>query len=137
MPIYAYTCDNGHHSDFLCAHRDRPNFLDCLICGGLMRYDVRRSMQPARTASKWGDSGGYYDRGLGQYVANSGEREAAMKRMGVVHESDHAPGTFDDTVHDAITVREEHTRDMNRLDDAKKRHPDNPALAFTEAFPGE
>ena len=38
---------------------------------------------PAKTASAWGDSAGYYDPGLGTYIQNDQHRRQVMAAQGV------------------------------------------------------
>lgn len=76
MPIYDYRCtecnlDQQHICDF-----DEADDMVCEVCEGKL---LRGISLFAKTVNRWGDSNGYFDRGLGMYIENSMHREKVMK----------------------------------------------------------
>ena len=76
MPIYDYLykpCD--YYQQIMCDF-DEVDDQACAICEG--ELDRQISLW-ANTPARWGDSHGYFDRGLGMYIENSMHREKVMK----------------------------------------------------------
>lgn len=118
MPLAVYRC-GACESTHEILHRagDRPLHTVCPDCDGVASVDIAGTLRPARTACSWGDSKGYYDRGLGLYVENSQHRNRICKERNLVPESDLRSDASDSAVHSAIVERQEHTRTMAKVAD--------------------
>jgi len=80
MPIYDYDCKHCNiYLEIFCEIEEA----DSQICERCSRPLSKRISVFANTPRRWGDSHGYFDRGLGCYVANSMERERIMKEKGL------------------------------------------------------
>ena len=80
MPIYDYRCtkcnlDQQHICDF-----DEADDMVCEVCEGKL---LRGISLFAKTVNRWGDTNGYFDRGLGMHIENSMHREKVMKEKGL------------------------------------------------------
>ena len=76
MPIYDYHCKPCNIDIQVFCDVDERNSQRCEKCKGFISQMVSGF---ASTPARWGDSHGYFDRGLGCYVANSMERDRIMK----------------------------------------------------------
>lgn len=81
MPLFDYGCSScGHVHEAYIKVRPAPGVVTCPNCGEGAK---RKVSMPAKTASAWGDSAGYYDRGLGTYIQNDQHRRQVMAAQGV------------------------------------------------------
>ena len=86
MPLYEYKCEECRQEYVeLWSYAMAPMNMACL-CGGRA---VRKISLIARTPNRWGDTNGYWDPGLGSWIANSQDRDRKMKEMGVVPLADY------------------------------------------------
>lgn len=111
MPIYPYACEDKHTTDLFCKYIDKPDHIDC-GCGKEARPQVTA---PARTAGRWGDSGGGYDHSLGRHFNNSMEKERYCKANGLIALSDlgNTVDTIETEIHQQTVQHETHEKDMN------------------------
>jgi len=81
--LYSYKCRVcGYVTEDIRTVEERYSPCTCEYCGG----DSEKLVDmPAKTPARWGDSHGYYDRGLGMYVENSMQKEQILKDRGLVH----------------------------------------------------
>jgi len=130
MPLYDFGCTScGQEHEALV--KSDVLVLPCPDCG---EETHRLVSMPARTSASWGDSQGYFDRGLGCYVENSQHRNRLMKKRGLAPASDFSNSVVDDYVHKNIVEKQEHERNVSRFKDNLKRTGDA-ALAVAETFP--
>lgn len=109
MPMYEYKCVQcNRRFEELFKVADCPTVLECM-CGGLADRAVSLI---ANTAARWGDSHGYYDRGLGSYVENSQHRERLMKAKGVVSMEDYSTNYAEDKLEDRESDYKQHEVDV-------------------------
>ena len=86
MPLYEYKCEECRQEYVeLWSYAMAPTDMACL-CGGRA---ARKISLIARTPNRWGDTNGYWDPGLGSWIANSQDRDRKMKEMGVVPLADY------------------------------------------------
>lgn len=131
MPLYDVSCPSCGVREVLA----RPNTpVPCPSCGGATQ---RLVSMPARTSASWGDSQGYFDRGLGCYVENSQHRERVMKAKGLAPLSDFAKHAVEDYAESQVNERKEHERVMARLESNMKEHNGDQAAAIAATFPLE
>lgn len=86
----------------------------CPRCSSMRRYGITA---PARTAGRWGDSGGEYCKSLGKYFSNSMEKEAYAKDNGYVCSADFASGQMDQIVHSSCDTISQHEADVAKYKD--------------------
>lgn len=137
MPLYRYRCASGHSVEKLHKYAERPVEMTCPTCGARSCLDVAASFRPAKTAGKWGESAGRYDRGLGCYVRNSAERDAVMAARGWVAESDMPNGYADSVIQTGLNEKAEHERNMAKYEYHLKEHKGDAGAAWAETFPAE
>ena len=86
MPLYEYKCGECRQEYVeLYSYAAAPRSVQCM-CGGKA---ARKVSLIARTPNRWGDTNGYWDPGLGSWIANSQDRDRKMKEMGVVPLADY------------------------------------------------
>lgn len=86
MPLREYRCEDDHVTDELIRSADPiPETTVCAFCGKEARHCLAAF---ARTPTRFGDSAGYFDRGLGIYVKNTMHRNQVMKKRGLMCLSD-------------------------------------------------
>ena len=76
MPIYDYRCKPCNLDVPIICDFDEVDDQVCEVCEG--ELDRQISLW-AFTPNRWGDTNGYFDRGLGMYIENSMHREKVMK----------------------------------------------------------
>lgn len=135
MPLAVYKCDAGHGTERLFKYSERPVEIVCPRCGGRACLNVAATFRPAKTAGKWGESAGRFDRGLGCYVRDSRHRDQVMAAKGLVAETDMPNGYADSLVQAQINEKVQHDRDMSRLQANLKEYKDDPGAAWAETFP--
>jgi putative FmdB family regulatory protein len=116
MPLYEYKCQKCNRKyEQLYSVRDAPRIDEC-ACGGKA---YRMVSLIARTPNRWGDTNGYYDPGLGSYVANSQERDKKMKELGVVPLADYGTHYIDDRLDkedQQMIQQEKDSQEVKRLE---------------------
>ena len=109
MPLYEYKCQRcNRRFEELYKVSEAPAILECM-CGALADKAISLI---ANTAAKWGDSHGYYDRGLGAYVENSQHRERLMKAKGVVSMEDYGKNYAEDRLEKRQADYDQHEVDV-------------------------
>lgn len=94
MPLWDYKCDNGHVEEHLVwVGEECPRWLKCATCGENTRIQLPLV---ARTANRWGDTNGGYNKHLGQHVSNSMHREKILREKGLVDLRDMPNNYFED-----------------------------------------
>lgn len=120
MPISVFRCSSCTHTfDILHKMGQRPTQVLCPECESFAEMDVAMTLRPARTSSRWGDSQGYFDRGLGQYIENAPQRERIMKERGLVSEADLGSGVAEQGIHQEISEHREHKKKISKIQDLK------------------
>jgi putative FmdB family regulatory protein len=76
MPIYDYLCKPCDRPQQVICDFEEADEQICEICDGPIDRQVSLW---AFTPARWGDTHGYFDRGLGMYIENSMHREKVMK----------------------------------------------------------
>ena len=76
MPVYDFRCKACGHTDEYVKSFNDDEVPDCDICDTSMTQLVSLW---AKTPGRWGDTNGYFDRGLGCYVKNFSHRDKLMK----------------------------------------------------------
>lgn len=117
MPLAVYRCFSCKKSQEILHRGARPVNHVCPGCDGIMDLDLPATLRPARTSCSWGDSKGYYDRGLGTYIENAQMRDRICKERNLIPESELSCGAQESSIHDAITEKQEHTRQMSKVKD--------------------
>ncbi len=118
MPIYDYSCNVCKKKVDVLVKYDLKDNVNCSTCGELM---LRHMPLPARTSGRWGDSGGGWDYSLGRHFNNSMEKEAYIKKHGLVAASDvGGVGFVDDQVHKQIVDTDNHLKDVADYERLKK-----------------
>lgn len=118
MPIYDYVCSTCGKEEERLVKYEAKNNVKCLTCNNLMGHKMPI---PARTAGRWGDTGGGWDYSLGRHFNNSMEKEAYIKKHGLVSSSDAGGKSFvDDQVHKQIVAHEQHVKDVDDYTRLKK-----------------
>ena len=80
MPIYDYYCKPCDKPQQIICDWEEADEQICEVCD----QEVERQISLwANTPARWGDSHGYFDRGLGMYIENSMHREKVMKEKGL------------------------------------------------------
>jgi len=109
MPMYEYKCKAcERRMQDLYKVSEAPYVLECM-CGGVAERVVSLI---ARTANQWGDSHGYFDRGLGTYVENAQHRDRIMKKRGLVSLQDYDKHHGEDRLEARQAEFDQHERDM-------------------------
>jgi putative FmdB family regulatory protein len=109
MPMYEFRCSRcNRRMQDLFKVDECPKLIEC-PCGGLADRVVSLI---ANTTSQWGDSHGYYDRGLGTYVENAQHRERVMKKRGLVSLQDYDKNYVEDRLEKRQDVFDQHERDV-------------------------
>ncbi len=109
MPLYEFKCEEClDRIQELYRVMEVPATVMC-SCGGRANRVISLV---ANTASQWGDSHGYYDRGLGTYVENSQHRDRIMKKRGLVSTGDFDKYYVEDRLEQRQEVFDQHERDM-------------------------
>ena len=94
MPLWDYKCDNGHVEEHIfLAGENNPRWMKCETCGENTRVQLPLV---SRTANRWGDTNGGYNKHLGQHVSNSMHREKILREKGLVDLRDMPNNYFED-----------------------------------------
>jgi putative FmdB family regulatory protein len=117
MPLYEFACKKCRCvSTEIFKHSLVPSSISCFQCG---HSATRKISLIASTPAKWGDSHGYYDHGLGTYVANEQSRQAEMKRQGLVEARDFGTHYIDDKLDQEVDEARAHQADVDKIDKLK------------------
>lgn len=118
MPIYDYTCSSCGKEEERLVKWEKKDEVSCTTCNTLM---LHKMPLPARTSGRWGDTGGGWDYSLGRHFNNSMEKEAYIKKHGLVSSSDVGGKSFvDDKVHEQIVATDNHKKDLSDYERIKK-----------------
>ena len=115
MPIYSYDCSRCNIFMEVFCEIEEADYQMCETCGDLLS---KRMPVFANTPRRWGDSHGYFDRGLGCYVANSMERERIMKEKGLRPVSQQE---LDEVQHQESVDHLKHTKDVETFSTTLKK----------------
>ena len=127
MPVYDFKCAKCATKAEVWRSFDDESKELC-ECGGEMKQCITLW---ANTPGRWGDSTGYFDRGLGTYVENYVHRDMLMKEKGLV------PTTQQDQMDHQHAVNEEHKqhqKDVEKFTEVYKK-TNSSAEAAAAAFP--
>lgn len=130
MPVYTYYCNtckisDDHFGSFEDLMACRPK---CDRCGSDM---ARHIGVFAKTAGKWGDSLGYFDRGLGQYISSPDQRERIMEERGLVEVS---KAQLDEVQHREYTEHIQHQQQVSLFQDTMKATNNNITQSIDKTF---
>jgi len=118
MPIYDYVCTTCNKEEERLVKYEAKNNVKCLTCDVVMSHKMPL---PARTAGRWGDTGGGWDHSLGRHFNNSMEKEKYLRANGLVAASDVGGiGFVDDQVHKQIVDTDNHMKDVADYERLKK-----------------
>lgn len=118
MPIYEYMCYTCRVQSDRLVKFENKDIQYCSVCDDRLKSLVTA---PARTAGRWGDTGGGYDKSLGKHFNNSMEKEKWIKDNGLVSSSDiGGKGAVDDLVHKQIVDTDNHIKDVATYEYIKK-----------------
>ena len=140
MPIYDYYCEPCNLNIQIFCEIEERHDQTCEKCKDFLNQMVSVF---ANTPGRWGESHGYFDRGLGCYVANSMERDKIMKEKNL------RPVSQNELVDHQSAVDNEHTqhnKDVEKFSSVlketgdfaqatKQTFPDHHPLADPEPFP--
>jgi len=131
MPIYDYMCYTcKKQSERLCKYENK-DIQYCSACDDRLKPLVTA---PARTAGRWGDTGGGFDRSLGRHFNNSMEKEKYIRANGLVAASDLGGVSYlDNIVEKECAVHVQHEKDMEVFKDVVSKGGDL-SKAYTEAY---
>ncbi len=118
MPIYEYMCYTCKKQSDRLVKFENKEAQHCYDCNSKLKALVTA---PAKTAGRWGDTGGGFDRSLGRHFKNSMEKEKWIKDNGLVSSSDiGGKGAVDDLVHKQIVDTDTHIKDVATYERIKK-----------------
>mgnify|MGYP003151538156 FL=1 len=128
MPLYDFACNDCEYEDefFRSFNEEEPP--QCDKCGATMYQKISLW---ANTPGRWGDSHGYFDRGLGTYVNNFAHRDKLMKEKGVQPVSNQ---DMEEYSHDVYAENKQHHKDVTTYTDTLKK-TNSHAEAAAAAFP--
>lgn len=118
MPVYDYKCDTCHKVEEHFMTFDEDDNVNCDSCGLKMKRAVTLW---ANTPSRWGDSHGYYDRGLGTYVKSFVHRDQIMKERNLRPVSDQE---IDEAQHETYKTHKQHEKDVSKFQSELAKHND-------------
>lgn len=110
MPIYDYICKSCSKPQQLICDFDEADNQVCEICENPMDRQVSLW---AHTPARWGDSHGYFDRGLGMYIENSVHREKVMKEKGLRPVSEKELDDHQQAIHNDTVIHEKKVSTFN------------------------
>lgn len=115
MPIYDYSCAPCSRRVQIWCEISEIDEQTCEICQEPLQKMVSVF---AKTPNRWGDSNGYFDRGLGCYVANSMERERIMKEKNLRPVSEEE---LDDHQQEMYNDKKDHEKKVQTFQHAIKK----------------
>lgn len=128
MPVYEYSCQNGHSHDEL--HKYPPP--EVVWCNQCKSNAFKQVSMPQKTAGRWGDTGGKYIPALGK-VLTPHQAAAEAKRRGLVHESDLPSGYIDSKLNKEWDDARQHDATMAKFKELKTSTGDA-SRAWAETF---
>ena len=118
MPIYDYTCRTCNITSEEFMTFDEEDNVKCESCGVQMKRCVTLW---ANTPSRWGDSHGYFDRGLGTYVKSNVHRDKIMKERNIRPVSEQE---IDEAQHESYSTHKQHEKDVVKFQSELAKHND-------------
>ena len=118
MPVYDYKCNTCHVTEEHYMSFDENQTVNCETCGLKMKRVVTLW---ANTPSRWGDSHGYYDRGLGTYVKSNMHRDKIMKERNIRPVSEQE---IDEAQHESYTSHIQHEKNVAKFQSEIDKHKD-------------
>ena len=110
MPLWDYKCDNGHVEEHIfLAGEESPRWLKCQTCGENTRIQLPLV---SRTANRWGDTNGGYNKHLQTHVSNSMHREKILREKGLVDLRDMPEHYFEDRLEQEKEEHKTHGNDL-------------------------
>ncbi|CAB5223767.1 Putative regulatory protein, FmdB, Zinc ribbon domain containing protein [uncultured Caudovirales phage] len=129
MPIYEFSCKNGHSHDIL--HKwPAPQVVVCQLC----KSDaVRQVSMPQKTAGKWGDTSAKFISAFGKEMTSS-QAAAEAKKRGLVHEADLPKHFIEDRLDKEWQDARQHDKTMEKFNELKKTHDGDASRAWSEVY---
>ena len=118
MPVYDFRCKACGHTDEYVKSFNDDEVPDCDVCDTPMTQLVSLW---AKTPGSWGDTNGYFYRGLGCYVKNFSPRDKLMKEKGLRPVSDQE---LDESQHAVYSEHKQHLKDVSKFEDNMKKTGD-------------
>lgn len=140
MPIFDYTCSNGHTTEELFfSDEEIPVIISCEMCNEKAH---KQMVLIARMADQWNDHphgvNGTYNRGLGQVIYNERHRQQVMKARGLVDMRDfNNEHMIEDHIVDAKQKKQEKDKFYDTYKDALKKHDGDHERAQVEVMPAK
>tara|TARA_R110002020_G_scaffold46851_3_gene133464 strand:+ start:10669 stop:11127 length:459 start_codon:yes stop_codon:yes gene_type:complete len=137
MPLFDYQCKYGHVTERLIYGGDIPNNAICK-CGS---NSERMVSAPAYTPGRWGDQtgkygvNGHYDHALGASYSTSMEKEAIMRKKGVISSSDLDQHFVEDRIQKEEAEHAQHQGNIKALKQNLAKHEPGRAIAETFSVP--
>lgn len=137
MPLFDYQCKHGHVTERLIYGSDVPQRAMCK-CGTISEKMVSA---PAYTPGRWGDQtgkygvNGHYDHALGASYSTSMEKEAIMRKKGVVSSSDLDQHFVEDRIQKEEAEHAQHQSNIKTLKQNLAKHEPGRAIAETFSVP--
>tara|TARA_R100001594_G_scaffold25476_2_gene49752 strand:+ start:3740 stop:4138 length:399 start_codon:yes stop_codon:yes gene_type:complete len=128
MPVYDFKCKKCERQEEICRSFHEEDDVICDSCGSVMSQCVTLW---AKTPGRWGDSMGYYDRGLGMHVDNYVHRDKIMKEKNLVPVSDQEHQEYS---HSVYSEQKQHNKEVATFTETLKKTGDS-AKAAAAAFP--
>jgi len=129
MPIYEFSCQNGHSQDEL--HKwPPPQVVGCKECKS---NAFRQVSMPQKTAGKWGDTGARFISAFGKEMTSS-QADAEAKKRGLVHEADLPKHFIDDRLDKEWQDARQHDKTMEKFKELKNAHNGDASRAWSETF---
>ncbi len=117
MPFFDYKCPAGHVEEhFFLPKEEAPARTMCNECvfeGPDVNWALKQFPMVARTANRWGDTNGSYNKHLGQHVSNSMHREKVLREKGLVDLRDMPEHYFEDRLEKEKAEHIRHKKDMD------------------------
>lgn len=128
MPLYDFHCEE--HDDWEALVSRDTLTIPCPQCGA----DCKRLISaPAKTAGRWGDTGGKFIPALGG-VYTPHQAAKVAKAKGLVHESDLPSGYIDSKLNKEWDDARQHDATMSKFKELKTQHGGDASRAWSEVF---
>jgi putative FmdB family regulatory protein len=132
MPLYTWKCtDCGNTTEDIVSVENRYNPCECEHCQSM--NTTRKLDIYANTPRRYGDSHGYYNRGLGCWIDNAQQEEKILKDRGLHHWADYGDNAEMYCLEDEINEWQEHDERTKQIQELKEQgmSDDN---AYAEVF---
>ena len=129
MPMYDTLCKEHGVHEVLVKHDQTP------LCPVCQTPTIKLVSMPAKTAGRWGDTGSYFDRGMGCQVENSVHKEQLMKQKGLTPLSDYKSDFIETHQHKQIQEKLEHDKTVSTYKSNLKKFDGDTVKAVCETFP--